>query len=165
MVFNALGSVWYLDSGASFHMTGDKELFSDLEEKYLQIHIEMGEDRWYSATGISTITFQRASCKLFHLKDVMHVPGLKKNLVSVVMLEDRGNDVVFCEGKVFLRHKAIGQAKKVGIRVKNLYRLEVDGISIELPTVGKCEKAMQLTLEREKDLHAGKSEPWDVEQP
>ena len=27
-----MGSVWYLDSGASFHMTRDKELFSDLEE-------------------------------------------------------------------------------------------------------------------------------------
>ena len=48
---------------------------------------------------------------------------------------------------------------------KNLYRFDVDGISMELPTVGKCEKAMQLMLEREKDLHAGKSEPQDVEQP
>ena len=35
MVSSALGSVWYLDSGSSFHMTGDKELFSDLEKKYL----------------------------------------------------------------------------------------------------------------------------------
>ena len=39
-----MGSVWYLDSGASFHMTGDKELFSDLEKKDLQMHIEMGDD-------------------------------------------------------------------------------------------------------------------------
>jgi hypothetical protein len=31
MASSALGSMWYLDSGASFHMTGDKELFSDLE--------------------------------------------------------------------------------------------------------------------------------------
>ena len=35
MVSCALGSVWYLNSGASFHMTGDKELFSKLEEKDL----------------------------------------------------------------------------------------------------------------------------------
>ena len=44
MVSSALGSVWYLDSGTSFHMMGDKELFSDLEEKDLQMHIEMGDD-------------------------------------------------------------------------------------------------------------------------
>ena len=35
MVSSALGSVWYLDSGASFHMMGDKEFFSDLEVKDL----------------------------------------------------------------------------------------------------------------------------------
>jgi hypothetical protein len=40
----SLGSVWYLDSGASFHMMGDKELFNDLEEKDLKMHIEMGDD-------------------------------------------------------------------------------------------------------------------------
>ena len=57
----------------------------------------------------------------------MHVPGLKKNLVSVAMLEDRGYDVVFSDGKVFLRHKTMGQAKRIGIRVNNLYNLEVDG--------------------------------------
>ena len=79
------------------------------------------------------------------------------------MLEDRGYDVVFSEGKVFLQHKAIGQAKKVGIRVKNLYRLDVDEISTKLPIVGKCEKAMQFMLERELDLHAGKGGPRDVE--
>ena len=97
-----MGSVWYLDSSASFHMTGDKELFSDLEEKYLQMHIEMGDNRQYSANEIGTITFERESGKPFLLKDVMHVPGLKKNLVSVAMLEDRGYDVVFSEGKDFL---------------------------------------------------------------
>jgi hypothetical protein len=41
---SALGSMWYLDSGASFHMTRDKDLFSDLEEKNIKMHIEMGDD-------------------------------------------------------------------------------------------------------------------------
>ena len=45
MVSSALGSMWYLESGASFHMTGDKVLFSDLEEKYLQMHIKKGDDK------------------------------------------------------------------------------------------------------------------------
>ena len=57
MVSSVMGSVWYLDSGASFHMMGDKLLFSSLEEKDLQMQIEMGNDRRYNATRISTVTF------------------------------------------------------------------------------------------------------------
>ena len=59
MVSSEMGSIRYLDSGASFHMTGDKEIFSSLEEKDLQMHIKMGDDGRYSATRIGTITFQR----------------------------------------------------------------------------------------------------------
>ena len=97
-------------------MMGDEKLFSDMVEKHLQMHVELGDDGWYSVTNIGTITFQRASGKLFHLKYIMNVLGLKKNLVSVAMLEDRGYDVVFSEGKVFLWHKETGQAKMVGDR-------------------------------------------------
>jgi hypothetical protein len=44
MSSSASRSVWYFDSGASFHMTGDKEFFNDLEERDLKMHIEMGDD-------------------------------------------------------------------------------------------------------------------------
>jgi len=50
-----MGSVCFLDSGASFHMIGDKDLFSDLDEKDLGVHIEMGDDGRYNVTGIGTI--------------------------------------------------------------------------------------------------------------
>ena len=134
-----MGSVWYLDSGVSFHMTGTKELFSDLEEKDLQMHIEMGDDGRYSATGIGTITFERESGIPFLLKNVMHFPGLKKNLVSVAMLEDKGYDVVFSEGKSFLRYKTTVQTKNIGVKIKNLYKLEVDGC---VAMVGKAEEVV-----------------------
>jgi hypothetical protein len=57
MASSASRSMWYLDSGASFHMMRDKELFSDLEERDLKMHIEMGNDGRYKETGIGTITF------------------------------------------------------------------------------------------------------------
>eukprot|EP00253_Pinus_taeda_P026244 PITA_26244 len=102
MVPSMTGSVWYLDSGASFRMTGKKELFSELEEKYLKMHIDMGDDGKYSVTSVGTITFQREHVAPLTLKNVMHVPGLTKNLVSIAMLEDRGYDVIFSKGKAFL---------------------------------------------------------------
>eukprot|EP00253_Pinus_taeda_P030443 PITA_30443 len=106
LVSSVMGSVWFLDSGASFHMIGDQDFFSDLDEKDLGVHIEMGDDGRYSATG------------------------LKKNLISVVMLEDKGYDVVFSEGKAFMHSKTTGETRKIGVRVKNLYQLHVDGCSV-----------------------------------
>eukprot|EP00253_Pinus_taeda_P030511 PITA_30511 len=129
LVSSVMGSVWFLDSGASFHMIGDRYLFSDLDEKDLGVHIEMGDDGRYSATGIGTISFERESGKPFILKEVMHVPGLKKNLISVAMLEDKGYDVVFSKGKAFLRSKTTRETQKIGVRVKNLYQLHVDACS------------------------------------
>ena len=96
-------------------MTNDKELFSELEEKDLKMHIEMGDDGKYRITSLGTITFQREHATPLTLKNVMHVPGLTKKLVSIAMLEDRGYDVIFSKGKDFIRHIATGQVKKIGI--------------------------------------------------
>ena len=75
------------------------------------MHIKMGYDGRYSHRDIDTITFQRDFGSPLTLRDVMYIPGLKKNLVFVAMLEDKGYDVIFSKGKVFLRHTAIGQVK------------------------------------------------------
>jgi len=56
-----MGSVWYLDSGASFHVMGCREFFNDLEEKYVQMHIDLGDDGRYNDTKIGTVTFKRKS--------------------------------------------------------------------------------------------------------
>ena len=81
--------------------------------------------------------------------DVKYVPGLRKNLVSIAMLENKGYDVVFSKGKVFLRHITMRQMKQIGSRVKNLYALEVQYACKALrskATVG------DLVVERESTL-------------
>ena len=90
------------------------------------MHIEMGDDGKYRVSSAGMVMFQREHGAPLTLTNVNYVPGLKKNLVSVAMMEDKGYDVVFSKGKVFLRHIGIGQTKRIGIQVKNLYKLEVD---------------------------------------
>ena len=82
-------------------MTGEKELFSDLEEKDLHKHIEMADDKKYSVTGLGMITFQREHGAPLTLNNVMYMLWMK-NLVSISMLEDRGYCVIFSKGKEFL---------------------------------------------------------------
>lgn len=85
----------------------------------------MGNDEKYSVSGAGIVIFQREHGARLTLTDVKYVPGLKRNLVLIGMLEDRGYDVVFNKGKVFLRHIITRQVKQIGSQIKNLYALEV----------------------------------------
>jgi len=80
------------------------------------------------------------------------------------MLEDRGYDIVFSKGKVFLRHIITRQVMQIGSWVKNLYALEVqyacqalrskatDGDLVleresTLPLNMQCQKKSQMIVE------------------
>lgn len=107
-------------------MIGNREYFSQLEEKDMQVHIELGDNGKYTTKGVGTVSFERESGNSLLLRDVLYVPGLTKNLVSVATLEDKGYDVIFNRGKAYLKHLAFGSMKQIGVRMKNLYRLQVE---------------------------------------
>ena len=71
-------SIWYIDSGASNHMTRQKRFFRDLQEGGKGIHVELGDD----AQGVGTVSFEREFDKPPSFVDVLYVPGLTKNLIS-----------------------------------------------------------------------------------
>jgi hypothetical protein len=76
-------STWYINSGASCHMTRNRNYFSELTEKDMQLIIEMGDDGKYRAKGVGVFKFERDSGKPLYLRDVLYVPRLKKNMVSI----------------------------------------------------------------------------------
>ena len=57
----ATRSVWFLDNGASRHMTEARELFSSLTESDSDVHVELGDDAKYAVKGEGTITFHLES--------------------------------------------------------------------------------------------------------
>ena len=69
----------------------------------------------------------------------MYVPRMKNNLISTVVLEDHGHDVVFSNGKSFLRNLAIGQVKEIGFCVNYLYKLEVEACIALSCTIGQVQ--------------------------
>jgi hypothetical protein len=98
-----VSDMWFMDSKASCHMTGRKEFFTRLQEEGVNLVIELRDDKRYKAQGVGTISFQRELCKTLRFADVLYVPGLKKNLISVSTLEDKGYEVNFCNIRVFVR--------------------------------------------------------------
>ena len=67
---------WYIDSGASRHMTAVREHLTDAE-------VVLRDDREVKVACCGTISFWRESLPPMTLTKVLYVPGLKKNLVSV----------------------------------------------------------------------------------
>jgi hypothetical protein len=105
-------------------MTGNRNYFSQLTEKDMQFNIEMGDDGKYRAKGVGIVKFERKYGKPFDLKDVLYIPGLKKNLMSISMLEDLGYEVFFPKRRVLLKPPNSRTAMQIGVREKTLYKLQ-----------------------------------------
>ena len=91
----ASSGIWYVDSGASRHMTGVREYFSELSESGTDIEVVLGDDRVVRVVSVGTLTFQRESEPPLKVSDVLYVPGMRKNLIFVSALEDRGYEILF----------------------------------------------------------------------
>lgn len=61
----------------------------------MQFHIELGDDGKNLTKGVSIVNFERESSSSLHLRDAPYVLGLKKNLISIATLEEKGYDVIF----------------------------------------------------------------------
>ena len=79
--------VWLIDSGASRHLTGFKEALSDLIEKDVNLKIILGDNATYPVKGTGTVTLHLSQGQVLCLQDVLYVPDLKKNLVSISAME------------------------------------------------------------------------------
>ena len=91
---------WLVDSGASRHMTRYKESISEVVEKDSHLRVVLGDDANYTVKGFGATSLQLETNDTLHLSDVLYVPGMKRNLVCITALEDKGYKVAFSDGKV-----------------------------------------------------------------
>ena len=105
--------LWYLDSGCSKHMIGNKGLFKMLFEGKIRI-VTFGDGSKSVIRGIGTVDIPGLSV----FKDVWYVDGLKTNLLSISQIYDNGLNVLFTkyECKVF---DGGGDCMCVGVRTSN----------------------------------------------
>jgi hypothetical protein len=104
-------------------MTGYKEILSDFKTKYFADQGELGDDKCYKIEGIGSISFTLESGARLHVDEVLYVLGLRKNLLSVATLEDKGYWVIFKDKKALLwaKGKHLSTAEPIGSRRGGLY--------------------------------------------
>lgn len=88
---------WIMDSGATKHMTPYRAAF-DTYEVIPPRNVHLGDDSVVQAIGMGCIVvevLERGRLKKVTMKDVLHVPKLQANLLSVSKLVSSGFKVLF----------------------------------------------------------------------
>lgn len=128
---------WFLDSGASDHMSYRKEWFADYVAFKVDLPVRIGNGSYIVAKGVGTIDIlafdNNTWCKR-HLADVLYIPEIHLNLFSQGKALDKDmtltSDKEKCE---FLRD---GKTVLIGVRESNLFKLmfkvmaEVENFSV-----------------------------------
>ena len=93
---------WLIDSGASKHMMGKKRTMSKLEENNSPRKVSLGDDYQFPIKKIGEASYKLDSGTPMKMKEVLYVPGLKKNLLSISVLDNKGYMVAFIDGQVLM---------------------------------------------------------------
>ena len=86
---NVLLESWVLDSTCSYHMTPKKDWF-DMYKPCNGSMVQMGNDATCPVIKIGTVKIKMFDGVMRVLSIVKHVPNLRKNLVSLGVLDDLG---------------------------------------------------------------------------
>lgn len=97
---------WYLDTGASNHMIGNKAKFTDLDTTVRSI-VKFGDGSTVKICGCGTVLFECHNGEYRALTEVYYIPRLKSNIVSLGQLEENGYQMVLEDGHmcIFYRRK------------------------------------------------------------
>ncbi|KAH9804147.1 hypothetical protein KPL71_002018 [Citrus sinensis] len=111
---------WILDSGCSFHMSPNKQLFKTFE-KVDTGKVLLGNNLACKVAGIGTVTITMHDGVDRELKNVRYVPELRRNLISLGTVDQLGCSIKAENGELQVTKN--GMVIMKGIRRNGLYVL------------------------------------------
>ena len=84
--------IWYLDNGASNHMTGNVSYFSELNRN-IKGKVKFGDDSYVNIEGKGSIIFQGKTGEQKLVTNIYYIPDLKSNILSLGQATEVGCDV------------------------------------------------------------------------
>ena len=106
-------STWWIDSGATIYIANSLQEFHT--RRTLQRgerHIKVANEVKAEVEAIGELPLELNDGFVLKLTDVLYVPSLRRNLISVSRLDDDGYDCHFGNGKckIMFSHKCVGLA-------------------------------------------------------
>ena len=140
---------WIIDSGATSHICNDRDLFIGLYPLKSPLEVLLEDGHKLTATAYGTVKLlmksgQRSSRKCT-LHDVLYIPELSYNLLSVSKAVERGNIVKFGLSSCIIRdsnRKLITVAQNVG----GLYQVNTTAAYINSVRTTSCREIISLMV-------------------
>ncbi|RDX97111.1 hypothetical protein CR513_20159, partial [Mucuna pruriens] len=82
-------SSWYLDIGCSNHMTGNRNWLVDFNPN-VTTSVRFADNSTILAEGIGKVMITRKNGKTAYMHDVLYIPSMKNNLLSLGQLLEKG---------------------------------------------------------------------------
>ena len=130
--------VWFLDSGCSNHMCGNKLWFSDLDEEFRQ-SVKLGNNSKMTVLGKGNIRMQVAGVTQV-ITYVFYIPELRNNLLSVGQLQEKRVAILIQHGECRVYHPKKGLIMQTSMSANRMFILPVR----VMPKAPTC---FQITLE------------------
>ncbi|GJW51809.1 retrovirus-related pol polyprotein from transposon TNT 1-94 [Tanacetum coccineum] len=118
--------LWYLDSGCSRHMTGDRARLINFVDKFIGT-VRFGNDEYAAIIGYGDYKLGDTI-----ISRVYYVEGLKHNLFSVGQFCDGGLEVAFRQHSCHIRNYDMVDLLK-GSRTTNLYSISLNDMMSASP--------------------------------
>ncbi|GJT27347.1 hypothetical protein Tco_0907622 [Tanacetum coccineum] len=115
--------LWYLDSGCSKHMTGDRSQLTNFVSKFLGT-VKFGNDHVEKIMGYGDYQIRNVTISRFY-----YMEGLGHNLLFVVQFFDSNLKVAFRKHTCFIRNQE-GVDLLTGSRGENLYTLSLGDMMV-----------------------------------
>jgi len=135
---------WLIDSGASFHLTPNRNWFSKYE-KVDSGKVYLGDNSVLDIVGHGSIHVKFYDGRIRRFDGVLHIKGLVTNFLSVSKLIDVGVHVQFSEVGVKMVRGAMVIAR--GSRLGTLYQLDACMVECNISS----DKTMKMTTLLEKE--------------
>jgi hypothetical protein len=115
-----------VDSDASKHMICYKDSLSNLTHKDSPHKVKLVYYYWYPIKGVGEASYKLDLEKPMQMKEVLYVPELKKNLLSILEFDEKGYIVSFVDGQVVMwpRGNNFDDALVIGVQEGGLYNVE-----------------------------------------
>ncbi|GLJ29753.1 hypothetical protein SUGI_0587340 [Cryptomeria japonica] len=139
---HAGNDAWLIDLGASFHMTSNRDWFLEYEG-FNGGKVYLGDDSALEIFGRGKVRIRFSDGRIKRINGVLHIPRLKRNLLSVSKLIDVGVQVVFSEAGCKMITGAMVVAR--GVRFGTLYKLEA--YTVECNSTSVKSKSANTSLE------------------